>query len=118
MPAWPCTGAACACLSIQESDFAPYKPKCDVVLAHAIAYAPEGKAHRRWPVGLRIGDWQKTLAVTGPRYVDRGLLGWKVTEPEKATAVPLRWEHAEPPRFSWSPLGLSQTGMICCSRLR
>ncbi len=24
----------------------------------------------------------------------------------------------EPPRFSWSPLGLSQTGMICCSRLR
>ncbi len=25
---------------------------------------------------------------------------------------------SEPPRFSWSPLGLSQTGMICCSRLR
>ena len=92
---------------IQESDFAPYKPKCDVVLAHAIAYAPEGKAHRRWPVGMRIGDWQKTLAVTGPRYVDRGLLGWKVTEPEKATAVPLRWEHAYGGTCCW-PMHLKE----------
>ena len=86
---------------IQESDFAPYKPKCDILLAHAVAYAPEGRAHRRWPVGIRIGDWQKMLAVTGARYIDRGLLGWKVTEPEKATAVPLRWEHAYGGTCQW-----------------
>ena len=86
---------------IQESDFAPYKPRCDILLAHAVAYAPEGKPHQRWPVGIRIGEWQKMLAVTGARYVDRGLLGWKVTEPEKATAVPLRWEHAYGGTCQW-----------------
>ena len=53
---------------IQESDFAPYKPKCDIILAHAVAYAPEGKPHQRWPVGIRIGEWQKMLAVTGQRW--------------------------------------------------
>ena len=86
---------------IQESDFAPYKPKCDIILAHAVAYAPEGKPHQRWPVGIRIGEWQKMLAVTGARYVDRGLLGWKVTEPQKATQVPLRWELAYGGSCQW-----------------
>ena len=86
---------------IQESDFAPYKPKCDILLAHAVAYAPEGRAHRRWPVGIRIGDWQKMLAVTGARYIDRGLLGWKVTEAQKATQVPLRWELAYGGSCQW-----------------
>ena len=86
---------------IQESDFAPYKPKCDIILAHAVAYAPEGKPHQRWPVGIRIGEWQKMLAVTGARYVDRGLLGWKVTEPQKATQVPLRWELAYGGTCQW-----------------
>lgn len=108
---------------IQESDFAPYKPRCDILLAHATAYAPEGKPRRRWPVGLRIGGWQKILAVTGPRYVDRSLLGWKVTEPEKATEVALRWEHAyggtcqwplhpEPGRKPevWAPFGANPIG--------
>lgn len=91
---------------IQESDFAPYKPKCDILLAHATAYAPEGKPHTRWPVGIRIGDWQKILTVTGPRYVERSLLGWRVTEPEKATEVPLRWENAYGGTCQW-PLQLS-----------
>jgi len=79
---------------IQESDFAPYKPKCDILLAHASAHAPEGKPHSRWPVGLRIGQWKKTLAVTGARHIDRGLMGWRLSEPDKALEVPLRWEHA------------------------
>lgn len=86
---------------IQEGDLAPYKPRCDVLLAHASAHAPEGKPQRRWPVGLRIGDWQKILAVTGPRYVDRTLLGWRATAPDKATEVPLRWELAYGGTCQW-----------------
>jgi hypothetical protein len=86
---------------IQESDFAPYKPKCDILLAHAIAHAPQGKPHQRWPVGLRIGDWQKHLQVTGPRRIKRALLGWSVTEPEKALQVPLCWEHAYGGTCQW-----------------
>lgn len=109
---------------IQEGDFAPYKPRCDVLLAHAIAHAPEGKPQRRWPVGLRMGQWQKVLAVTGARYVERSLLGWKVTEPDKATEVPLRWERAYggtcqwpmPPRDGqqpeiWSPYEANPIGV-------
>jgi hypothetical protein len=79
---------------IQESDFAPYKPKCDIVLAHATAYAPQGRPQQRWPVGLRVGNWQKNLTVTGPRQVKAAIVGWSATEPDKALAVPLRWEHA------------------------
>ena len=86
---------------IQESDFAPYKPKCDILLVNATAYAPESKPHRRWPVGLRIGEWQKTLVVTGPRYIDFGFLGWKVVEPEKTIEVPLRWELAYGGTCQW-----------------
>ncbi|MDR0478383.1 MAG: DUF2169 domain-containing protein, partial [Burkholderiaceae bacterium] len=67
---------------IQESDLAPYKPKCDVLLAHASAHAPEGKPYARWPVGLRIGDWQKALAVTGPHHLERAMLGWVATRPD------------------------------------
>lgn len=86
---------------IQESDYAPYKPRCDVLLANATAYAPEGRAERRWPVGMRIGDWQKLLTVTGPRRIQQGMLGWKVTEPDKATEVPLRWELAYGGTCQW-----------------
>ncbi|PTT22494.1 DUF2169 domain-containing protein [Acidovorax sp. HMWF029] len=86
---------------LQESDFAPYKPKCDILLANATAYAPEGKPHQRWPVGLRVGPWQKVLAVTGPRRIQHGMLGWKLTEPEKVTEVPLRWELAYGGTCEW-----------------
>jgi len=30
----------------------------------------------------------------------------------------IRWKEAEPPRFSRRPVGLSQAGLTCCSRLR
>ncbi|MFN3437117.1 MAG: DUF2169 domain-containing protein [Acidovorax sp.] len=92
---------------IQESDFAPYKPKCDILLAHATAYAPEGQPHQRWPAGLRIGNWQKVFTVTGPRRIKQGVLGWKVTEPDKATEVPLRWELAYGGTCQW-PLQMPQ----------
>ena len=92
---------------IQESDLAPYKPLCDVLLSNATAYSPKGQPERRWPVGIRIGSWKKTLAVTGPRRLRHGLLGWKVQEPEKATQVPLRWELAYGGTCQW-PLQTAQ----------
>jgi len=79
---------------IQESDFAPYKPRCDVLFTHASAYAPEGKAAARWSIGVRIGQWSKLLTVCGPRSIRPGSLGYRLTEPEPATQVPLRYELA------------------------
>jgi hypothetical protein len=79
---------------IQESDLAPFKPRCDVLLIHAVAHAPKAQPHKRWPVGMRIGAWEKILSVTGPRLLERRAMGWRLTEPEPALQVPLRWEHA------------------------
>ncbi|MDH5857379.1 DUF2169 family type VI secretion system accessory protein [Lampropedia aestuarii] len=79
---------------IQESDFAPYKPQCDIVFAHANAYAPGEQAVQRWPVGVRVGDWSKLLMVCGPRTMAAGLMGYKLSEPAPAIQVPLRYELA------------------------
>ena len=78
-----------------ESDFAPYKPKCDVLLVNATAHSPEGKARPMWPVKLQVGDWSKTLIVTGPRRFRRTRTGgYELTDPEPATELPLTYEHA------------------------
>jgi hypothetical protein len=91
---------------VQESDFAPYKPKCDIIFAHASAHAPQGKPQRRWPVGFRVGACQKTLQVTGPRRLKLGLFSWSLSEPDKAAEVPLRWEGAYGGTCQW-PLNLT-----------
>jgi hypothetical protein len=79
---------------VQESDFAPFKPRCDILFAHATAYAPKGRAEKRWPVGMRVGASTKMLTVTGPREMDATLLGWSVTAPQAVHEVALRYEHA------------------------
>ena len=83
---------------LQESDFAPYKPRCDVLVVNAHAHAPEGRPAARWPVGLSIGTaLQKVLQVCGPRPFARSVTtlgGWRLGEPEAATSVPLVYERA------------------------
>ena len=93
-----------------ESDYAPYKPKCDVLVAHAVSRpdkslwnhisgAPAGSA-RRWPcsIALRWQDeagqtrtWHKQLVATGPRT--HGMLG-AVSQPEPAQQTAIHWQNA------------------------
>lgn len=81
-----------------ESDFAPYKPKCDVLVVNAVSRPPNGKPAQRWPCGVSLTwqqaterkTWSKALSVTGPRHF--GLLG--VSQPEAATEVAIDWQHA------------------------
>lgn len=83
--------------TVQESDFAPYKPKCDVLLVNATAHSPTGQPMQRWPVGFRFGSIEKRFHVTGPRGYTRSIttLGTlQLTEPEPAKHVPLRYELA------------------------
>jgi hypothetical protein len=78
-----------------ESDLAPFKPACDVLLVNASAHAPEGKAAARWPVAIGVGDWRKEIVVTGARrFVRRGDGSYALSDPEPATEVPLRYELA------------------------
>jgi hypothetical protein len=52
---------------VYEVDFAPRKSSCDILLLGS-AYAPQGRPATRVEVGLRVGAWQKTFAVLGPRH--------------------------------------------------
>lgn len=62
-----CVGAVGETAPLYESDFALFKPRCDVLFA-AQAHAPEGKAVRELLAGYRLGAQQKILRVHGPRY--------------------------------------------------
>lgn len=79
---------------LQESDYAPFKPRCDLLFPHAVAWAPGGQALGRWAVGVMVGEWSKRLTVTGPRELVREGQRWRLTEPMPATSVPVRYELA------------------------
>lgn len=59
---------------LQEMDFAPTKPFCDV-LVHGKAHAPGGRPTAQMTVGIRLGRIAKAFAVLGPRQWQPGLLG-------------------------------------------
>ncbi|MBV6320459.1 DUF2169 domain-containing protein [Duganella violaceipulchra] len=102
----------------QESDYCPYKPKCDVIV-NAVAYAPKGKAVTSFLAGLNVvRDGQKliekVLRISGRRHLRKRastvrflqwlvkwgtfwLLQpnpWKLTNPELINSLPLRAEYA------------------------
>lgn len=102
-----------------ESDFCPFKPRCDVLL-NATAHAPRGLPARTFRVGLRIqapgGEnlLDKSLLISGPARFRRrfflfrflwflgkvGTLGilrrnpWKRTRSGKILRLPVRYEFA------------------------
>ena len=117
---------------LEESDFAPYKPLCDVLLVNAQGHAPEGQALPRWSVGFRFGEeFSKVLQVTGPRQYERRNDGdaWRLSDPVPTTRVPITYQlafggpnvvaaHAkppvegqEPPQFYFpNPIGTGRWG--------
>ncbi|MEH6825701.1 MAG: DUF2169 domain-containing protein, partial [Motiliproteus sp.] len=56
---------------LYEVDYAPRKPRCDILL-NGSAYAPGGKATSRVTVGLQVGQFQKSFNVVGDRVWERG----------------------------------------------
>lgn len=76
-----------------EVDFAPRKPRCDILLLGS-AYAPGGRPVQRVPVGLRIGNWKKTFMVVGNRHWETGLAGVRATAPEPFTVQPFSYDFA------------------------
>ncbi|MBC8954043.1 DUF2169 domain-containing protein [Xenorhabdus sp. PB62.4] len=83
-----------------ESDLAPLKPKCDVIV-NGVAYAPAGIPAERVPVRLLVttADRQplidKTLLVWGEREFQRSLEGeWQLTPPQKFTELPIDYRYA------------------------
>ncbi|MDC9623064.1 DUF2169 domain-containing protein [Xenorhabdus sp. XENO-7] len=84
----------------QESDLAPLKPKCDVIV-NGVAYAPGGIPAERVPIRLLVtkADRQplidKTLLVWGEREFQRTSEDeWQLTPPQKFTELPIDFQYA------------------------
>ncbi|MET3393490.1 hypothetical protein ABIC33_004158 [Variovorax sp. 1140] len=87
------TGAPGLSAPVYEVDFAPRKPRCDILLLGS-AYAPGGRPTSRVEVGLRVGNWSKTFAVVGPRQWECGMAGVGSTPPSVFVRQPISYDVA------------------------
>jgi len=78
---------------LYEIDYAPRKPRCDVLL-NGSAHAPGGKPAERVTVSLRVGSLRKSFDVVGNRVWTSGLLGFSPSKPEPFTAMPISYNNA------------------------
>lgn len=88
-----------------ESDLAPYKPRCDIIL-RGNAYAPSNQPTPAWDVRLQVSSprgkegkfgilLDKTLHISGESaFHKRLLVGWQRTDPIPTTQVRLGWDKA------------------------
>ena len=88
------TGEPGASSLLYDNDFAPYKPRCDVILHNPIAYALNGRPTQSLEVGLHIGTCAKTYRVVGKREWQRRLFVSTPSEAQRFTEQPLSWEIA------------------------
>ncbi|HEY4436791.1 MAG TPA: DUF2169 domain-containing protein [Lelliottia sp.] len=86
---------------LRESDLAPFKPACDIII-NGTAYTPGGGTVPEMTAGVLMRSptdeviLDKKLRVTGKRFYQRhSLTGqWSETEPEPFTSLPLDYRHA------------------------
>ena len=78
---------------IYESEFAPRKPKCDILL-NGSCYAPGGRLAKRVTVTLQVGSWSKSFAVVGNRTWQKEWAGVSSTRPEPFTVIPMSYGNA------------------------
>lgn len=78
---------------LYEIDFAPRKPRCDVLL-NGSCYAPGGKPATNVPVGMRVGSLTKSFNVVGNRVWKANLLSLVGCSPEPFTVLPLSYDNA------------------------
>ncbi len=78
---------------LYESDYAPRKPRCDVLL-NGSAYAPQGQPAERVTVSLQVGALRKSFDVVGHRTWHRGLFSASSTRPQAFTVMPISYDNA------------------------
>lgn len=76
------------------SDFTPWKPRADV-LVRGTCRTPRGEPRTAARVALRVGAWEKEVAVVGDRVWERGPHGGLVaSRPKSFTEMPLEWSRS------------------------
>lgn len=78
---------------LYETDYAPRKPRCDVLL-NGSAYAPNGNPAERVRVGLRVGSMNKVFDVVGNRVWQEVMATISSTPPAPFTVMPISYENA------------------------
>ncbi|NUP06048.1 MAG: DUF2169 domain-containing protein [Polyangiaceae bacterium] len=78
---------------LHEADFALEKRRTDVLLV-GNAHARDGIPTIATEVRVRVGKWQKRVAVFGDRRWTRVLGGLRLGKPEPFTSMPLSYERA------------------------
>jgi hypothetical protein len=78
---------------LYESDYAPRKPKCDVLL-NGSAYAPNAYPADRVRVGLRVASMTKVFDVVGNRVWREVMATISATRPEPFTVMPISYDNA------------------------
>lgn len=78
---------------VYEVDFAPKKPRCDVLLLGS-AYAPSGRPVTRVEVEMRLGSWSKRFAVVGSRHWECRALNVTASPPGLFVKQPLSYDVA------------------------
>ncbi|MDR5745431.1 DUF2169 domain-containing protein [Caballeronia sp. LZ029] len=82
-----------------ESDLAPYKPRCDVIVC-ADAHVPGGRAVSCFDVSATLvaangkSLLNRRVRVYGSREFVRKGNGWVLNDPEPFVTLPMRYEHA------------------------
>jgi hypothetical protein len=78
---------------LYETDFAPGKPRCDVLL-NGSACAPGGQPTERVRVGLRVGSMTKAFEVVGNRVWGHAGGIISAGRPEPFTKMPISYDNA------------------------
>lgn len=78
---------------VLEVDFAPRKPRCDVLLT-GHARAPAGRVVQRLRAGLRVGTLHKVFDVVGDRVWRAGVATFSATEPLPFSEMPVSYDRA------------------------
>lgn len=86
------TGAPGLSAVTAECDWAPHKPRCDILI-NGSAYAPGGKPTQRVQVGIKLGAWQKVFTVVGDRNWRGGPVP-RAGAPEPFEVMPISYDRA------------------------
>lgn len=78
---------------LDEVDFALHKPRCDVLMTGS-AWAPDGRPAERVAVGVRVGRWMKSFAVSGDRQWSSSLVATRVTRPVPFVRKAISYDNA------------------------
>ena len=78
---------------LYEVDYAPFKPRCDVLL-NATAHAPHGRPATEVQVGVRIGRLQKSMNVVGDRVWGASPGALVVSRPRPFETMPISYDVA------------------------